>query len=62
MLTQYNVLDMTREVVLTAADVSLEFSLAMADSIILAHARLSDAKLLTLDNDFAKIPNVKVLR
>ena len=54
--------DMTQEIALTAADISTEHNLAMADSIILAHSKLSRAKLITLDNDFAQIPDVKVIR
>jgi predicted nucleic acid-binding protein len=34
----------------------------MADSLVLAQAKHMRVPLLTLDNDFAKIPGVKVLR
>ena len=61
-LSQFIELPLTREVSLLAADLSLEFHLAMADSIVLAHARQQGEKLVTLDNDFANIPGVKVLR
>jgi predicted nucleic acid-binding protein len=34
----------------------------MADSVALAHAYAAGAELVTLDNDFAKIHGVKVVR
>ena len=58
----HEVADLTREVALTAADLSLEHKLPMADSIVLAHARQASAELVTLKNDFAGIPGAKVLR
>jgi len=54
--------ELTREVALLAADLAIEYRLAMADSIVLAHARQLSARLLTLDNDFASIPETTVLR
>lgn len=62
MITQNQVQDMTQEVALTAADLSLEYNLGMADSLILAHSRIHKAKLITLDNDFSDIKDVKVIR
>lgn len=62
LLTQNTVVDLNQEISLTAADLSLKHGLATADSLILAHAVYSESKLLTLDNDFAGIPGVKVLR
>lgn len=61
-MSQYSVVELTKEIALSAADLSLTHRLAMADSMILAHAQHSHAKLVTLDNDFASIPGVKVLR
>jgi predicted nucleic acid-binding protein len=61
-LYQYPHLDLTPEIALNAADLSIEFNLGMADSLILAHARAIDGILLTLDNDFSSVPGVKVLR
>lgn len=43
---------------LTAADVSLEFRLAMADSIVYATARAEDAELVTSDGDLRGLPGV----
>jgi toxin FitB len=44
-----------------AADLSLEFSFAMADAFVLATAYSVGAELITSDSDFRKIPGVKVL-
>ncbi len=61
-LSAYRVVDLTRDIALLAADLSLEFKLAMADGFVLAHARHLGTTLLTLDNDFESIPGVNVLR
>ena len=61
-LGQYIACEMNREVALLAADLSLEFNLGMADSLILAHARHLKVPLFTLDNDFSGISGVTVLR
>lgn len=55
-------LELTETVALTAADLSIEFNLAMADAIVLAHARIKKTTLLTLDNDFVEIPGAVVIR
>lgn len=61
-MSQGRVVELSREVALSAADLSIELRLAMADSMVLAHARHENATLVTLDNDFSGIPEVKVLR
>ncbi len=48
-------------IALRAADLSLEFSLPMADSFILATARALGAELITSDTDFKNVPGVRVL-
>ena len=55
------IIDITQEIALTAADLSLEHGLAMADALILATARLYRAELVTSDGDFAAIPGVTYL-
>ena len=55
------VIDITQEIALTAADLSLEHGLAMADALILATARLYRAELVTSDADFAAISGVTYL-
>jgi len=44
---------------MVAARTSLELALPLADSIILATARLHDAILWTQDEHFRKIPGVR---
>ena len=47
---------------LEAADVSLGYKLAMADSLVYATAKRHGAKLVTADADFEGLPNVTVIR
>jgi predicted nucleic acid-binding protein len=61
-LRSYKVLDLTSEVSLLAGDLSLDYDLAMADSFVLAHAYALKQPLLTMDNDFANIPGVILVR
>lgn len=53
------VIDITSTVAMAAAKISLAHSIPMADSIILATARLHDATVWTQDIDFRGIDNVK---
>jgi len=55
------VIDLNQEIALTAADLSLDHGLAMADSIILATARMHRAELVTSDADFDGIAGVTYL-
>ena len=50
-----------QELALTAADLSLEHGLAMADAIVLATARKFQAELVTSDRDFEEIAGVTYL-
>jgi len=54
------VADLTEEVALTAADLSLAHGLAMADAMMLAFARENHADLVTTDAGFEGIANVTV--
>lgn len=56
------VADLTRETAVTAAAISTEHKLAMADSIILATSRAHNAALWTQDADFAGIINVQYIK
>ena len=47
---------------LEAADVSLGFGLAMADSLVYATAHRYNATLVTADLDFEGLPNTIVVR
>jgi toxin FitB len=62
MLAQHTVADLTQEVALSAADLSIAHKLPMADSFVLAHAQRASATLVTLDDDFAGLPGATVLR
>jgi predicted nucleic acid-binding protein len=61
-MSRHVIADLDRTIALLAADVSRDENLGMADSLVLAHARAAGAKLLSLDNDFATIADVQVLR
>ncbi|MGK2856896.1 MAG: type II toxin-antitoxin system VapC family toxin [Thermoanaerobaculia bacterium] len=52
------IVDLTEELALTAADLSLSHGLAMADSMMLAVARTNSAELATTDSGFAGIEGV----
>ena len=55
------VVPIDQELALTAADLSLEHGLAMADAIVLATARKFQAELVTSDRDFEAIDGVTYL-
>lgn len=50
-----------QEIALTAADLSLEHGLAMADAMVLATARKFHAELVTSDRDFEGVAGVTYL-
>jgi len=54
-----NVTDLTATLAVSAASLSLKYSLPMADSIVLATARACEATFWTQDADFRDIPGVK---
>jgi toxin FitB len=53
------IVDLTGNLAISAARLSLIYSLPMADSIILATAQEFGARIWTQDSDFEKIPGVK---
>lgn len=53
------VVDLTASLAITASKLSIEHSLPMADSIILATAQEVNAVIWTQDSDFKDISNVK---
>jgi len=55
------VVELTEELALTAADLSLAHGLAMADAMMLATARAHGAQLMTTDTGFAGIEGVTIL-
>lgn len=56
-----NVVMVTQDLALSAADLSLEHGLAMADAMVLATARQFRAELVTSDRDFDGIDGVTYL-
>ena len=54
------VADLTEEIALTAADLSLAHGIGMADAMMLAFARAFGAELVTTDSGFASISGVTV--
>jgi len=58
LMRQGHVVDLTERIALLAAKLSLLEKLPMADSIILATARLHDAHIWTQDADFEGLENV----
>ena len=55
------IVELDRKIALDAAQISLEYKLAMADSIILATARAQDATLWTQDEHFKSIQGVEFI-
>jgi len=55
------VVDVTSALSLSAARISYETKLPMADSLILATAKSMNATFWTQDSDFKEIPNVKYI-
>lgn len=58
-MQQAQVVELTNSIALTAAKISIDYKLPMADSIMLSTARLYNAILWTQDNDFEGIDGVK---
>lgn len=60
-LEKTTVVPLTAPIALTAADVSLEHDLAMADAIVYATAAIHEAELVTSDRDFSSLAGVTLL-
>jgi predicted nucleic acid-binding protein len=61
-MNQGKIINIDNEIALNAAQLSIEFKLAMADSLILSCAYYSNAILWTQDSDFKDIPGVKFIK
>ena len=59
LMQQGHVMDLTSSLALSAARISIDLRLPMADSIMLATARGADATLWTQDADFADLAEVR---
>jgi predicted nucleic acid-binding protein len=55
------VTDLNQAIAISAAQISIEHKLAMADSIILATARIQNATLWTQDEHFKNMPDVEYI-
>ena len=58
-MQQGRIADLDSRTALSAARISIDHQLPLADSVILATARLNNALLWTQDSHFEGIPNVK---
>jgi toxin FitB len=58
-MQQGSVVDLDARLALSAARIGLETRMPMADSVVLATARLHDASLWTQDADFEGLPGVR---
>jgi len=61
LMGQGNIVNLTSEIALEAARISLDYKLPMADSVVLATGRACDATIWTQDNDFKGIKGVKFI-
>jgi len=61
-MEQGHVIDLTSEISMSAAQISNEYKIPMADSMIYATARASKATLWTQDADFEGLENVQFQR
>ena len=59
LMKQGEVIDLTPEIAMVAARIGIELGMPMADSIIVATARMYEAVIWTLDSDFKKIEGTK---
>lgn len=57
-MSEGKIIPLNDSLALHAADISLEYKLAMADSIVYATALSSGIKLVTADSDFKDLPSV----
>jgi uncharacterized protein with PIN domain len=61
LMQQGSIIDLDSTLAMSAARLSLELKLPMADSIVYATARASEATLWTQDDDFEGLDNVKYI-
>lgn len=61
-LRQATIVPIDESLALEAADVSLQFGLAMADALVYATAQRHNATLVTGDADFRGLPRTIVIR
>lgn len=59
LMQQARVVELSSTLALAAAQVSIQLSMPMPDSVMLVTARAADAVLWTQDADFANVPGVR---
>ena len=59
---QTRLVPLSEQIALTAAEVSLDHQLAMADAIVYATALSENTRLVTSDADLARLPGVHYLK
>ena len=62
LMKQGQIIELSTEIAMTAAVISLKNKIPMADSIILATAKKYNATIWTQDSDFKDMPNVKYFK
>jgi predicted nucleic acid-binding protein len=60
-LKKTQIVQLTDTIAMRAAELSLEYHLAMADAMVYATATLHSALLVTSDNDFVPLPGIVYL-
>lgn len=58
-MKQGRILELNEKIAMEAALISIDYKMAMADSLIYASARIADALIWTQDKDFKGLPSVK---
>ncbi len=58
LMIKTKIVDLTAEIARTAAELSLKYSLPMADAVIYATAKNENCKLVTSDPHFKNLPGV----
>jgi predicted nucleic acid-binding protein len=62
LMRQGKVVDLTHEIAMLAAKISLEYKMPMADSMILATAQMHKATIWTMDEDFKDLSGIKYFK
>ena len=57
-----NIISLSEEIALFAAEISIQYKIPMADSIIYATGKLNNANVWTQDVDFINLPCVKYIK
>lgn len=61
-MQQGRIIEVDIPIAISAAKYSIEFKLPMADSLLLASAKINEATFWTQDADFEHIPHVKYIK